>query len=153
MVFAEPLSPPDPPDPVFALLSLASFVFRPRPSTESLFFPNVFRISHRVLFVHSCLASAASSIRHSHAMNFVVDHPRACHSTLTRPHKGRTPLRSVYPFDKVRCFCNIRVGALRFGVLRNLRCCCFVPRNTLLARLARSATHIVRDSPFSLHGV
>ena len=87
MVFTEPLSPPDPPEPVFALRSFASFVFRLQPSIESSFFPTVCRISHRVLFVHTCLASTTSLIQHCHAPNFIVNHPRACHSALTRPHR------------------------------------------------------------------
>ena len=61
-----------------------------------------------------------------------------------RGHIARLVLRSAYLFDKLHSFPDIRVG-----VLRNLRCCRFVPRNTLSARLA---PRILHDVVFDLLG-
>ena len=56
------------------------------------------------------------------------------------------------PFGRVPFFPDLRVGALCFGVLHNLRCCRFAPRNTLSTLLARSAARILRDAVFVLLG-
>ena len=55
-----------------------------------------------MLLVHDCLASAASSIRHYHAPNVVIDHPRL----VARPLRGQISclaLRSAPRTSWTRC--------------------------------------------------
>jgi hypothetical protein len=72
-----------------------------------------------------------------------ADRARACHSALTRPHRtAHFPLRFPYLSVKVRLFPDIRVGASRLGVLRDLR----RPFALRITLLARSGSRLPRPS-------